>query len=93
MSIDDILNNPGSQKIEIKDTVAILRILEKSIQNQNILASILKTQLELKELLKGKVESDFDELVDEKLNETLKNAFEMSDKQYLNLIDQIIDRN
>tara|TARA_B100001109_G_C18853591_1_gene470576 strand:- start:204 stop:485 length:282 start_codon:yes stop_codon:yes gene_type:complete len=91
MDIDDYLNNPDRQKIYIKESVALLRTLEKSVQNQNLLVSILKRQLEIEETLKGKVESDFDESVREKLNLCLTDVFERSDKEYMKLVSKLID--
>ncbi len=55
MNIKDFLDNPDSQKYEVKTRLAFLRILDAVTLNQTLLTSILRKQIEIQEQLKGLV--------------------------------------
>jgi hypothetical protein len=65
--------------------------LEISTRNQRYVRTILQTQLELKELLKGKVESDLDESFRDKVLDMEKQIWELWKEDYHKLLDQILD--
>lgn len=65
--------------------------MEISTRNQRYVRTILQTQLELKELLKGKVESDLDESFRDKVLDMEKQIWELWKEDYHKLLDQILD--
>lgn len=62
-----------------------------STRNQRYVRTILQTQLELKELLKGKVESDLDENFQERVHLLEKQIWDLGREDYHNLFDDILD--
>lgn len=66
MNIEDFLNNPDGGKYELKQGILQLRILHLLTTNQSYLMSILKKQIEIKELLIGNPEVN-DDAIEEKL--------------------------
>ena len=56
MTPEEILKNSGNQKFEVNIGVSLLRIIEITNRNQEFLREILKEQLVLKEMIKGKTE-------------------------------------
>ena len=65
--------------------------MEISTRNQRYVRTISQTQLELKELLKGKVESDLDESFRDKVFDIEKQIWELGKEDYHKLLDQILD--
>lgn len=54
MTPDEILKNSGNQKFEVNIGVSLIRIIEITNRSQEYLREILKEQLVLKEMIKGK---------------------------------------
>lgn len=91
MKVDDFLNKKGDQKYEVNIGVSILRLIELTNSNNIYLRSILKRHLELKEILNGKVESEYDEIVLEKFVELQEKISEISKTSYHKILDEILD--
>jgi hypothetical protein len=88
--IEDYLSeNEKSKTFEIDLVKLHLRSLELLVSNNYYLAAILKRQLELKELLKGDTESNFDEKVKNQFLEISKKIENLSNQHYLDLFSQI----
>jgi hypothetical protein len=91
MNIDEFMNDKSEKGFNVNVGNALLRILEMSTRNQRYVRTILKTQLELKELLKGKVESDLDENFHDKVNDLEKKIWKLGEEDYHKLLDNILD--
>jgi hypothetical protein len=92
MDIDEFMNNKSETKYEVNIGNALLRILEISNRNQVFIQNIFERQLEIKSLLKGKTESDFDESFRDKVFEMEKDIYEISKTDYHKLLDQVLDK-
>ena len=89
-NIDDYLSGKKESKTFEIDLVKLhLRTLELLVSNNNYLAAILKRQLELKELIKGDTESNFDEKVNLQFLEISKKIENLAHENYLDLFSQI----
>ncbi|OAD44599.1 hypothetical protein [Polaribacter atrinae] len=91
MDIDEFMNNKSETKYEVNIGNALLRILEISNRNQVFIQNIFERQLEIKSLLKGKTESDFDEYFRDKVFEMEKDIYEISKTDYHKLLYQVLD--
>jgi hypothetical protein len=91
MNIKDFLDNPDSQKYEVKTGLAFLRILDAVTLNQTLLTSILRKQIEIQEQLKGLVKSEIDDDVELILKDILTLNLKHSDERYMTLVRQVVD--
>ena len=91
MELDEFMNDKSEKGFNVNVGKALLRILEMSTRNQRYVRTILKTQLELKELLKGKVESDLDEHFQEKVYALEKQIWDFGEEDYHKLLENILD--
>ena len=92
MNIDEFLKNPEKEEHSLNIGLAIIRILQLTNWNKVYLEKILKNQLELKELLKGKTESEYDELVEKKLDEIELEIKEIADKDYFEILSGVLNQ-
>lgn len=92
MNIDEFLKNPGKETHSLNINLAIIRILQWTTCNRVYLEKILKNQLEIKELLKGKTESEFDELIEEKLSAIESEITETANQDYFEILSGILNQ-
>ncbi len=91
MELDEFMNDNSEKGFNVNVGNALLRILEMSTRNQRYVRTILQTQLELKELLKGKIESDLDENFHDKVYGLEKQIWELGKEDYHKLLNQVLD--
>jgi hypothetical protein len=91
MELDEFMNDKSEKGFNVNVGNALLRILEISTRNQRYVRTILQTQLELKELLKGKVESDLDENFHNKVHALEKQICDLGSEDYHKLLDNILE--
>jgi hypothetical protein len=91
MNIDEFMNDKSEKGFNVNVGNALLRILEMSTRNQRYVRTILKNQLEIKQLLKGKVESDLDENFYDKVHDLEKEIWKLGQEDYHKLLDNILD--
>jgi hypothetical protein len=91
MELDDFMNNKSEIKHEVDIGIALLRLLEMQTRNQRYIRTIFEKQLEIKSLLKGKTESDFDESFRDKVFDMEKKIWELGKEDYHKLLDQVLD--
>ncbi len=92
MDIDEFMNDKNEKGFNVNLGSALLRILEISNRNQRYIRTILQTQLEIKELIKGKVESDLDEGFYDKVHDLEKEIWKLSESDYHDLLDKVLDK-
>jgi len=92
MEIDDLMNDNNEIGFNVNVGNALLRILEISNRNQRYVRTILQTQLEIKELLKGKVESDLDDNFYDKVHDLEKKVWKLAESDYHDLLDKVLDK-
>ncbi len=90
MDLNEFLKNPDNKSFEVDIGISLLRIVEMTCRNQIYLRSILKRQLEIKEILNGKTESEFDESVKDKLFELETKILDLSKEKYHKLLEKIL---
>ncbi len=91
MTPEEILKNSGNQKFEVNIGVSLLRIIEITNRSQEFLREILKEQLVLKEMIKGKTE--LAEEFEDKLFDLETKIWKASEVKYNKLLDGILDNN
>lgn len=91
MNIDEFMNDKSEKGFNVNVGNALLRILEMSTRNQRYVRTILKNQLEIKQLLKGKVESDLDEDFYDKVHDLEQEIWKLGQEDYHKLLDNIFD--
>jgi len=91
MNIDEFMNDKSEKGFNVNVGNTLLRILEMSTRNQRYVRTILKNQLEIKQLLKGKVESDLDEEFYDKVHELEEKIWKLGQEDYHKLLDNILD--
>lgn len=91
MTPEEILKNSGNQKFEVNIGVSLLRIIEITNRSQEFLREILKEQLVLKEMIKGKTE--LPEEFEDKLFDLETKIWKASEVKYNKLLDGILDNN
>ena len=89
MTPEEILGNSGNQKFKVDIGVSLLRIIEITNRSQEYLREILKEQLLLKEIVKGKTE--LPEEFEDKLHDLEKKIWDASEIKYHKLLDGILD--
>jgi len=92
MDIDEFMNDKSEKGFNVNIGNALLRILEISNRNQRYIRTILQSQLEIKELLKGKVESDLDDNFYDKVHDLEKKVWKLAESDYHDLLDKVIDK-
>jgi hypothetical protein len=91
MNIDEFMNNESEKGFNVNVGNALLRILEMSTRNQRYITTILHKQLEIKQLLKGKVESDLDESFYDKVHDLEEEIWKLGQEDYHKLLENILD--
>ena len=91
MNLEEFMNNKSEKEFNVNVGNALLRILEMSTRNQRYIRTILKNQLEIKQLLKGKVESDLDENFYDKVHNLEQEIWKLGQEDYHKLLDNILD--
>ncbi|EKT4550856.1 hypothetical protein JE952_002515 [Flavobacterium psychrophilum] len=91
MTPDEIQKNSGNQKFEVNIGVSLLRIIEITNRSQEYLREILKEQLVLKEMIKGKTELPKE--FEDKLFDLETKIWKASEVKYNKLLDGILDNN
>lgn len=89
MTPDEILKNSGNQKFEVNIGVSLIRIIEITNRSQEYLREILKEQLVLKEMIKGKTE--LPEGFEDNLFDIETKIWKASEVKYHKLLDGILD--
>ncbi len=91
MNIDDFINDNSEQQFKVNVGNSLLRLLEVTTRNQRYLRTILQTQIEIKSLLKGKTESDFDDEFYDRVYDIEKKIWENAQIDYHKLLDNVLD--
>jgi DNA-binding ferritin-like protein (Dps family) len=91
MTPEEILKNPENQKFEVNIGVSLIRIIEITNRSQEYLREILKEQLVLKEMVKGKTE--LPEGFENKLFDIETRIWKASEVKYHKLLEEILDNN
>ncbi len=90
MTPDELLKKFDNPSFEVNVGKSFLRLLEISITNQVYLRTILRTQLEIQELVKGKLPSEFGEEVADKMKRVNEKILEISGTEYHELLDDVL---
>jgi hypothetical protein len=91
MNFDEINDfDPNNQKLEVDIGLSLIRILESTHLNYSMLGSILKRQLELTEILKGRTKLKYDEDVELKLNDLTKTIHKIAHENYMHDVSLIL---
>jgi hypothetical protein len=89
MSIKEFLDNPDKSNSEFDPNIVLLRLLQKTVENQTLISSVLKKQLIQEQLSKGLTNKELDDKVEGLYYDELKNCLIHSEKKYLELIQRL----
>ena len=88
--IEQLMSGINNQEYNLDITKLLLAILKLNIVNKNTIDFILNLLIDIKESVKGKTDSEIDEIFEDKISQIFSRVDESTEKAYHEILAQIL---